>query len=178
MDIERLINRHKDAVYRQMVRTCGNMDDAEDALAEALYAAIKAADQLKSADHFQAWLAKIGTRSCLRMRIRERLARFTSVAELEAKGIEFASPGQDPSEVAELAALKNCVAGAIELLPEAYREVYVQREIMGESAEDVARKLGISLPALKSRLHRAREMVREALDGGLGCRNLVETTPN
>lgn len=174
MDIERLINRHKDAVYRQMVRTCGNREDAEDALAEALYAAIKASDQLQNPDRFQGWLAKIGSRSCARSRIRERLGEFASLAELEARGFELKAVTADPAQSAELSELKNCVSGAIELLPELYREVYIRREIMGERAEDVAASLRLTLPALKSRLHRAREMVREALDTGLGCTALVD----
>ena len=174
MDLERLINRHKDAVYAQMVRTCGNREDAEDALAEALFAALKASDQLQRPEYFQAWLSKIGTRSCARMRIRERLVQFTSVEDLEAHGFELSDAEIGPAKAAELSALKNCVTGAIELLPETYREVYLRREILEEKAEDVASALGLSLPAVKSRLHRAREMMREALDGGLGCRSLAE----
>ena len=177
MDIERLINRHKDAVYRQMVRTCGNHEDAEDALAEALFAAIKASDQLQRPEYFQAWLSKIGTRSCARMRIRERLVQITSVADLEAHGFELADGEIGPAQAAELSALKSCLAGAIELLPAIYREVYLRREIMDEKAESVASALNISLPAVKSRLHRAREMMRDSLDGGLGCRSLSETAP-
>ena len=174
MDIERLINRHKDAVYRQMVRTCGNHEDAEDALAEALFAALKASDQLQHPEYFQAWLSKIWTRSCARMRIRERLVHFTSVEDLEAHGFELSGAEISPAKAAELAALKNCVVGAIELMPEMYREVYLRREILDEKADDVASALGISLPAVKSRLHRAREKMRESLDGGLGCRSLAE----
>lgn len=145
MDIERLINRHKDAVYRQMVRTCGNRDDAEDALAEALFAALKASDQLQRPEYFQAWLSKIGTRSCARMRIRERLVQFTSVADLEAHGFELSDGEIGPVQAAELSALKTCVAGAIELLPDMYREAYLRREIIDEKAEDVATALSISV---------------------------------
>ena len=174
MDIERLINQNKDAVYRQMVRTCGNYDDAEDALAEALFAAIKASDQLKNPEHFRAWLSKIGTRSCARMRIRERLAHFTSLEELEAHGIEMPSLENNTLFASEASALKACVTGAIELLPEIYRTVYLRREIMNEKAEDVAKDLDLSLPAVKSRLHRARELIRESLDNGLGCRSFID----
>ena len=174
MDIERLINRHKDAVYRQMVRTCGNRVDAEDALAEAIFAALKASDQLKQPDYFQAWLSRIGTRSCARMRIRERLVQMSSVEDLEAHGFEISSGGIGPEMAAELSAMKACVTGAIELLPQRYREVYLRREIYGERAEAVANALGISLPAVKSRLLRARLMVRDALDLGLGCKHIAD----
>ena len=175
MDIERLINRHKDAVYRQMIRTCGNRDDAEDALADALIAAFKASNKLRDPANFQAWLARIGTRSCARMRIRERLLKFTSIAELEAKGIEMPSSSPSPDMQAELANLKSCVTGAVESLPDVYREVYLRREIVGDRAEEVASDLGLTIPALKSRLHRARQLMRESLDSGLGCKSLADS---
>jgi len=160
-----------------MVRTCGNHEDAEDALAEALYAAIKASDQLQNPDSFRGWLGKIGTRSCARMRIRDRLVQFTSVAELESKGFELKDSHQSPDALAEISALKTCIAGAIELLPETYREVYLRCEIMGEKLDDVADSLNLSLSAIKSRLHRAREIMRESLDHGLGCRSLADLSP-
>jgi RNA polymerase sigma-70 factor (ECF subfamily) len=111
------------------------------------------------------------------MRIRERLVQFTSVSDLEAHGFELEDGEAGPDKAAEMSELKNCVSGAIELLPEIYRDVYLRREILGERAEDVSLTLGISLPAVKSRLFRAREMMRDALDGGLGCRSLADMTP-
>lgn len=175
VELERLINRHKDAVYRQMIRTCGNREDAEDALADALIAAVKASDQLRDPSNFQAWLARIGTRACVRIKIRDRLTQFTPLAELEARGFEIRDDQVGPDREMEMASLKDCVLGALDTLPATYREVYVRREISGEKAEDVARELNVSLAAVKSRLHRARDMMREALDGGLGCRDLADS---
>jgi RNA polymerase sigma-70 factor (ECF subfamily) len=172
VDIERLIDRHKDAVYRQMVKVCGNYADAEDALADAIFAAIKASHQLRDPDHMRAWLGRIGTRSCFRMRIRERLTGSVPMDDLESMGIQLRAAGPDPGEQAEIAAMKNCVASAIQAIPDLFREVYVRREILGEKAESVAGDLGLSVPAMKSRLHRARRIVRESLDSGLGCRDL------
>lgn len=169
MEIERLINRHKNAVYRQMVRVCGNQDDAEDALAIAIFSAIKASEQLRDPERFQGWLSMIGTRACSRMRIRDRLVSLTSLSDLEAKGIELSDRGHSPEDDAELHEVKNCVLAAIESLPEILREVYVRREISGESAESVAKELKLSVAAVKSRLHRARTLVRQALESGLGC---------
>jgi RNA polymerase sigma-70 factor (ECF subfamily) len=174
MELERLINRHKDAVYRQMVRVCGNYDDAEDALAEAFLAALKAADQLRDPSSFQGWLAKIGTRVCVRKRIRERLMKTVSLGDLTSKGIDVADHRMSPDEEAEAKVLRTCVAGAIDALPEVYREVYLRREILGERAEDVAAALNLSVPAVKSRLHRARLLTRESLDSGLGCAGLAD----
>jgi len=169
MDVERLFNRHKDLVYRQMVRVCGNHEDAEDALGEALYAAVKAAEQLRDVSNFQAWLARIGTRACYRTRVREKLIRLSSISALETRGIHIPDGRLSPAAEAESGAVKACVAHALNSLSSTYKDVYFRREILGEKAEDVAEQLGISIAAVKSRLHRAREIVRNSLDKRLDC---------
>ncbi len=174
-DLESLIHRHQNAVYRQMVRVCGSREDAEDALADALVTALRAAGQLRDPANFQAWLARIGTRACARMRIRERISRSVPLGDLEALGFEIADPAPDPLDAAQMATMKQCVTGAVDSLPSIYREVYVRREIEGRSAEEVSNALQISIPALKSRLHRARSLMREALDSGFGCRDLLDS---
>lgn len=175
MELERLINRHKDQVYRQMVRVCGNYSDAEDALADALVSAVRASDQLRDPLYFQAWLSKIGTRACIRNRFKERLFQLIPMAELESKWIEIVEPSGGPDVEFEASQMKACVSGAVTALPELYREVYLRREILGEKAEDVAGALGLSLPAVKSRLRRAREMVRSSLDSGFGCAGIADS---
>lgn len=172
-DLERLITDHRDAVYRQMVRACGNHEDAEDALANAILSALKAAEQLREPERFQAWLAMIGRRACARLKGRLKESSFESLEALQAMGFEASNEEPSPYDTTERDALKECVAGAIEGVPDLYREVYVRREIQGEPAAVVAKALGISLPALKSRLHRARQMVRAALDSGLGCPDIA-----
>lgn len=165
MDIERLILTHKDAVYRQMVRVCGNHDDAEDALAEAMLQALKFAQSLRDEDAFRGWLATIARRICGRLRNKERLTSLVDWAESEFP--EPASNAPDPSEVTLALALKACVNRAVESLPDIYREVYLLRDIEGLDAEETCRRLNISLAAQKSRLHRAREKVRQAIDADL-----------
>ncbi|MBS1706773.1 MAG: RNA polymerase sigma factor [Armatimonadetes bacterium] len=177
MELERLINRHKDSVYRQMVRVCGNHADAEDALGDAILAAIRAYDQLREPEAFRGWLARIGTRSCARMRIRSRITETVSLSDLALKGIELSDDGNDPMVEAEMEMMRTCVSTALDTLPPIYREVYLRRDILGHKAVEVVRDLGISLPAVKSRLHRAREMVRLAIDEGTGCRELSQAAP-
>ena len=174
MDIERLIEKHKDAVYRQLVRVCGNEEDAEDALAEAFKAAVQVSQQIKDPESFRAWLAKVGSRVCVRKRIRQRLERSISLAQLESTGIELKDTQSGPDKQAEESVLSDCVKQAIDALPEIYREVYLRREVLGEKAEDVARELSLSIPAVKSRLHRARQMARDSLDSGLGCQGIAD----
>ena len=173
MDIERLIKQHKDAVYRQVVKVCGNHEDTEDALAEAFAEAVKASDKLHNPDSFRAWLARVGSRVCVRKKIAARLAKSVSLSDLEDKGFEIFDDRSSPEEEAQSNELSSCISCAISSLPEIYREVYVRRDLHGESAAEVAAAMNLSIPAVKSRLHRARELAREALDSGFGCADLL-----
>ena len=161
---ESLVRKHKDAVYRQMVRTCGNYDDAEDVLSESLLKAYKALDQLDDDEHFRAWLSTIARRVCVRLRKRALLSPVLSLANVPEPYEEAVEPEMD------LDALRDHIHKAIDDLPEGYRQVYVRREIEGLSGEETARSLGISLAAMKTRLFRARAMVRQAMDDCVGCR--------
>jgi RNA polymerase sigma-70 factor, ECF subfamily len=172
MEIERLIEKHKDAVYRQMVRVCGSQDDAEDALGDAILAALKAGSQLKDAEAFRGWLAKIGARACARSRIRQRVSKDLSLDLLEELGLEFAASQPGPEDDLLMSQTHSCVQMALSSLPDIYKEVYIRREVGGESAEDVARSLDLTISAVKSRLHRARTLVRKAIDSDLGCGDL------
>lgn len=162
-DFETLANRHKDAVYRQMVRVCGNHEDAEDVLAEALLRAYRFLDQLEDKEHFRAWLATIGRRVCTRLKKKEALAPIIALADLPDV------PAPDPEPELDLPTLKKAVQDAVDSLPKPYQEVYQLRDLQNLSGEDTAARLGISIPAMKSRLHRARTLVRQALTTCVGC---------
>lgn len=164
MDFDRLANRHKDAVYRQMVRVCGNRDDAEDVLVQALLSAYRALDTLRDEEAFRGWLARIATRICGRMRHRQELHPLIEWSALEAQGWERADPTPAPDAEAIMKHMQRCVSGAVEYLPPLYREVYVMRELESRPAEEVAEALGLTVAAVKSRLHRARNLVRGYFD--------------
>jgi RNA polymerase sigma-70 factor (ECF subfamily) len=165
VDYDRLVAKHKDAVYRQMIRVCGNHDDAEDALIEALLSAYKSLDSLRDEAAFRGWLAQIGRRVCMRIRRKDALAPVMQFSEMELKGIpEPVADALSPDERVARDDLHGCVAKAMDQLPDIYREVYMLREIKGIPAPEVGAKLGLSIPALKSRLHRARQIMRELLD--------------
>lgn len=162
LDFEGLTNQHKDSVYRQMLRVCGNREDAEDVLIEALLRAWRHIDKLESATAFRAWLAQIARRVCFRVRRREALLVLEQMPEFGVL-----EPGADPEEQWAAVEMKTVFLGALQSLPPAYRAVYELRDIEEKSGEEVAQQLGITLAAVKSRLHRARIMMREGLDRAL-----------
>ncbi|MBB6054028.1 RNA polymerase sigma factor [Armatimonas rosea] len=168
MNFDQLMARHKDAVYRQMVRMCGNADDADDVLSESLLNAYRAMHQLSDETAFQSWLAIIARRTCGRLKRREALAPVLRLAELSEHGIEPASnaPSIDSQLIEE--ETKACLLQVMAELPPLYRKVYELRDVQDLPANEVAERLGISVAAVKSRLHRARSLVRAGIDTGLG----------
>lgn len=167
-DFEKLANQHKDVVYRQMVRVCGNREDAEDVLIEALLKAYRNLDKLRDSVAFRSWLGRIAQRVCWQLKQREALMPLLQLSALEDEGREIS--GDEPSAEAKLAArqMKQLLDEAIRSLPELYGSVYQLRDIDELSGDEVARRLGISSAAMKSRLHRARELIRQRLDEALG----------
>jgi len=167
MDFEALANQHKDAVYREMLRACGNREDAEDVLIEALFRAYRHLDKLEHPEAFRAWLGRIGRRVCWRLKRREAVLPLIQLSQMEEEGFEI--PGDETAPDARLNAMqmKQQLESALEALPEDNRRVYEMRDLENQSGEEVARALGISLAAMKSRLHRARALLRERLDAVL-----------
>jgi len=167
VNFETLVNQHKDAVYRQMLRVCGNHADAEDVLIEALLKAYRNLDQLQDVVAFRAWLAKIASRVCWQLRKREALMPLLQLSELEDEGREISANEPSVEAQAALAQMKELLLQAIAQLPEPYRTVYEMRDLQDVAGAEVARKLKISTAAMKSRLHRARALIREQLDDAL-----------
>lgn len=166
-DFEALANQHKDAVYRQMLRACGNREDAEDVLIESLMRAYQHLDSLRAAESFRGWLAIIARRVCSNLRERESMHPLLRLAEMEEKGHEIAAPAVAMEEQLDARFLRDALHEAMEFLPPRLREVYRRRDLEEQPGEKVAADLNISLAAMKSRLHRARQMVRQHLDSAL-----------
>lgn len=166
-DFERLACQHKDAVYRQMVRVCGNREDAEDVLIDALLKAYRGLDALSAPEAFRSWLGRIAHRVCWQLRRREELLPLLQLSALEegdAEAVDKALSAEDRARVAEM---KEVLWTALDGLPKEYRAVYELRALQELSGEETARLLGLSVAAMKSRWHRARKLLRERLDAAL-----------
>ncbi len=160
MDFERLANRHKDQVYRHLVRVCGNREDAEDALMEALLKAWQCAQDLRAPEAFRAWLAQIARRVCWQLKRQEALHPILQLSELEAQGQEPMTKGPSAEESIDRMRNKQRLDAVLDSIPGDYAEVYRLRDIDELSGEEACAQLSISKAAMKSRLHRARSMVR------------------
>jgi RNA polymerase sigma-70 factor (ECF subfamily) len=167
MDFEDLANQHKDAVYRQLMRACGNREDAEDVLIEALLKAYRNLEQLQNSGAFRAWLAQIGRRVCWQLKQREALLPILQLSALEEDGMQLESKQESAETGVAREQMKMLLQRAIESLPEKERNVYEMRDIKEASGEETSARLQISQAAMKSRLFRARAYVRHYLDEAL-----------
>jgi len=167
VDFDALARQHKDAVYRQMIRVCGNREDAEDVLIEALLKAYRHLHQLRESAAFRAWLAQIAKRVCWQLKEREALLPLFQLSALEDEGREV--PGAEPLPDVHAARqqMKQLLNEATAALPALYRPVYELCDIEDLPGDEVAQRLRISRAAMKSRLHRARHLVRIHIDAAL-----------
>ena len=167
MDFEALVSRHKDAVYRQMLRVCGNREDAEDVLIEALFRAYRYLDKLEHPEAFRAWLARIGRRVCWRLKRREAVLPLIQLSQMEEEGFEIPSTSAAADAQLDTMQIKQLLESALQSLPEGNRRVYEMRDLEDQPGEKVAEALAISPAAMKSRLHRARILLRQRIDAVL-----------
>ena len=167
MDFEALANKHKDAVYRQMLRVCGNREDAEDVLIEALFRAYRYLDKLEHPEAFRAWLARIGRRVCWRLKRREAVLPLIQLSQMEEEGFEIPSTSPTPDAQWDAMEMKQQLKSAFQALPEGNRRVYEMRDLENQPGTKVAKALRISPAAMKSRLHRARVLLRKRIDAAL-----------
>lgn len=151
-----------------MLRVChGCREDAEDALAEAVLNALRALDTLKSEECFCAWLKTIATRVCLRLSHRTELSSAIHLSCIDDSVLtDF--DHRSPEQQAEDEELRSQIHCALDHLPEPYREIYRMVEVSGERLDEAAERQGISYEAAKSRLRRARTMMRDHLNAVLG----------
>jgi RNA polymerase sigma-70 factor, ECF subfamily len=164
---EELVRRHSQLIYRTLMAILGNPTDAQDAMQDALLNAFKHLAGFQGRSKFTTWLVSIAKNAALeRLRNRERVV---SLDEDTAEPGEDFRPRQvrawqdDPEQMCSSSEMRQLVERGILQLPTNYRVVVILRDIEDLSTEEVARQLGLSVPALKSRLFRGRLMLREFL---------------
>jgi RNA polymerase sigma-70 factor (ECF subfamily) len=169
--VEQLVERYADRVYRLALRITGSPEDAEEVAQDALWTAGRKIGLFKGDSAFGSWLYRI-TANAAYMKLRSRRARHREIAleevlpALDGDGVHF-EPIDDWSLRVDEHALQNelreILETAIRELPPDYRTALVLHDVEGMSNPDIADALGISLPAVKSRVHRSRLYLRKRL---------------
>lgn len=162
--LEGLLLKYQPQVYRFGMKMCGDPEDAKDVVQDTLLAMARTVGDFRGASSISTWLYSIARSFCIKKRRRGK-----SVAA-EALPPDVAHPGRGPEEDVDKRRVETVLADTIAALAPMYREVLVLRDIEGLTAPEVAEVLGISIEAVKSRLHRARLAVRDSLAPLLGMR--------
>lgn len=168
---ELLVERFGDRVYRLALRITGSNEDAEEAAQDALWTAARKIQMFKGESAFGSWLYRIAANAAYQ-KLRARRAKAAEIAlddvlpTLDQDGRHFEPMDDWSNRVDEQALqgeLRRVLADAIDALPADYRTALVMHDVEGMSNPDIADALGISLPAVKSRVHRSRLFVRKRL---------------
>jgi len=148
-----------------------NREDAEEAVQQAMLNIFTRLKQLTELDKFRAWAMRVVENEAKMHRRKRREHLYEAVDALaeandDTKPVrphQFADWRDLPSDVVEQKEVREAIATALAELPEIYREVFVLRDMQHFDTDETARTLDIGESAVKTRLHRARLMMRESL---------------
>jgi len=168
---EQLLDRYGDRVYRLALRITGSNEDAEEVTQDALWTAARKIGTFKGESAFGSWIYRIAANAAYqKLRGRKSHARELLLDDVlpafDDDGRHF-EPMDDWSprvdEQTLQGELRSVLEAAIDALPPDYRTALVLHDVEGLSNPDIAATLGLSLPAVKSRVHRSRLFVRKRL---------------
>ena len=165
---EELVERYERKIFRLTMNITRNKEDAEDAMQDAF---MKSYSHLKDFDgdsRFYTWLVRIAANEAL-MRLRKRRPNQFSIdepieGEEDLMPVELEDWGPSPEQRFAQTEMREILSGVIDELEPDYRTVFALRDVEELSTEETAKALGISVPAVKSRLLRARLKLRQKLN--------------
>ncbi len=171
---EILMRRYNQRLYRIARGILGDEAEAEDVMQDAYVRAYHHLDQFAGRARFATWLTRIAVYEALaRARRRGRLVEIDGMPDIRKESIPaLRSTERDPERRAIDQSLRTALEGAIDDLPAPYRVVLMLRDVEGLSTAATAESLSLEVPAVKTRLHRARGMLRRRLaeQAGAACR--------
>ncbi len=166
---EDLVRRYDRNVFRIAQHITQNREDAEDVVQDAFLKAYQNLPQFQMQSKFYTWLVRIAVNEALMKLRKRRPERFVSLdedvqTEEDSMPREIADWTPNPEQQYNQAELKDILGKTIQGLPAGFRTVFVLRDVEGLSTEETAEALELSIPAVKSRLLRARLQLRERLN--------------
>ncbi len=174
-----LVEPLRDAIYWRAVKAVGDLDEAEDVTQEALLRAFTRLETFREEARFGSWVYQVAS-NCIRMHLRSRrrhgaqridehLGEFEGTNRPDA----LTAPPARPDEVAMTGELVTAVWSAISNLPPQYGSILRLWVEDGLDLEQIHECSGLSIPAIKSRLHRARRRVRAEIESTFGVGALL-----
>ena len=181
---ERLVRKYEARVYHHCLKFLNSQEDAEDVLQETFLQAYRSLSGFRGEAAFSTWLMKIATNNCL-MRIRKRkkvdIVSIDKPIDYDGSHLprEIVDWSKNPSLMSANDEIREVLDYTISLLPEDKRVVLILKDLEGFSNIEIGEMLGMSVAAVKSRLHRARLFMRDALSAYFeGTLKLAKTEPD
>jgi RNA polymerase sigma-70 factor, ECF subfamily len=168
---EELVDRYEDKIFRLAFRFVRNETEAKEIVQDTFLLVWRKLDTFKGDSQFGSWLYRVATNTALmRLRAQRRHPEISTeelpidyldnYGQLPAAGENWAKRPDDELQSDEL---RRRIQKAVDELPEIYRTVFIIRDVEGLSTEETAEVLEISIPTVKTRLHRARLALRDAI---------------
>lgn len=155
---EVLMRRHNQRIYRAVRSILRDESEVEEVMQQAYVSAYQHLDQFRGGARFSTWLTRIAVHEALC-----RVRRARPLVAIDGGGETMAAEGPSPEERAAGRELVALLESALDELHENYRSVFVLREVEGLTTAEVAESLQISEDAVKQRLHRAKDQLRQRL---------------
>jgi RNA polymerase sigma-70 factor (ECF subfamily) len=173
---EQLVRRYDRNVFRIAQHITQNREDAEDVVQDAFLKAFQNLGQFQGQSKFYTWLVRIAVNEALMRLRRRRPERMVSLdedvkTEEDSMPREVADWSPNPEQLYSQAELKDILSKTIQGLSPGFRTVFVLRDVEALSTEETAEALNLSIPAVKSRLLRARLQLRDRLNKYFKRRN-------
>ena len=171
----KIVQKYKRMIYNLGLRLLGNQDEAECILQETFLKVLESLSQFKGDSQLSTWIYRIATNQAL-MRLRNRKKQYVSFPlddEIELKDYTHLRQSftANPLENLLNSELKEKMNASIELLPLKYKSVFILKDVEGLSLKEIGEILGMSIPAVKSNLHRARLFLRDKLTEYINGKN-------
>jgi RNA polymerase sigma-70 factor, ECF subfamily len=160
-----LVKKYEQTIYNFAFKICRDPAKAENIMQETFFSMIKSLHQFDGKSKLSTWLYRIVANHCL-MEIRKKKNRFVSL-ENDENSIEdkyVADWNSLPYKSIENRELRNILDESIQKLSPEYRIVFLLRDVEGLSTEETGKVTELSVPAVKSRLHRARAFLRKEIN--------------
>lgn len=161
-----LVKNYEQTVYNFSFKVCRNKDRAEHTMQETFMSMVKNLSQFSGKSKLSTWLYTIVSNNCL-MLARSNKSKFHDSLDDDETLIDEKNIVDwkiTPEKLTENNELKEVLDSAIQKLPPDYRIVFLLRDVEGLSTEEAGEVMNLSVPAVKSRLHRARAFLRNELN--------------
>ncbi len=164
-----LVKLHEQTVYNFAFKICRDREKAEHVMQETFLSMVRSISQFSGKSKLSTWLYTVVSNHCLMLARSEKKREATEFEEETSfsGAVSSADWKYTPSDVAENNELKEVLDKVIERLPEDYKIVFMLRDVEGLSTKETAEIMKLSVPAVKSRLHRARAFLRNELNNEL-----------